>query len=49
MKLTKEQKIIWNDAVDATLRELMNWDWTIPSKGDREFMKKVISERIKYK
>jgi hypothetical protein len=47
--LTKKEKQIWNDAVKATLIEMMNWDGIIPDLDDRKLLREKISEKISYK
>lgn len=46
---TLGEKVIWNKAVEKTLREVRRYDGIIPDENDMEYLVNHVSEKIKYK
>jgi hypothetical protein len=48
-RLTKSQKLLWNEAVRATMNEVFLYDGTIPELEDRMYLKTQVIKKLSYK
>ena len=47
--MTTKEKKIWNEAVKATLKEVLKFDGIITSLEDRNYIKDEVTKKISYK
>jgi len=49
LKLSKNEKIIWNEAVKATLKEVAKFNGIIPDEDERKFLTQYVKNKVAYK
>jgi len=47
--LTKKEKLLWNEAVAATAKEVLKYDGLVPNDDDRKALSEALKKRVSYK